>query len=264
MGQIITNNRCNVPYMGSERRYRDEKWLSMRVREGRPPAEIAELCDASEKTIERWIGEFEIRPYQDEEWLADQISRYVPASTIAEWCCVTEQTVKRWMKRYEIEHPGLAPASVLKEYLASRFEDPDEVPAKTKINLLTQRYVPRLVNARLAEAVGCTPGYARQVRGEPTTEFGEYLDYAEFSGSESVPEDLKTSILERDGRACVRCGATEDDKLEVHHILPGESTEVNLATLCRTCHKDAHKGDFYTSGFAYESRTDFWENWTET
>lgn len=49
----------------------------------------------------------------------------------------------------------------------------------------------------------------------------------------------KRRVLERDGYACVQCGATAP--LEVDHIVPlagGGSNEMsNLRTLCRACHR---------------------------
>lgn len=49
---------------------------------------------------------------------------------------------------------------------------------------------------------------------------------------------IKSIVLERDGRACARCGLTMN--LSVHHIKPrsegGPSTFTNLITLCNACH----------------------------
>lgn len=48
-------------------------------------------------------------------------------------------------------------------------------------------------------------------------------------------------VLERDGYACTRCGATRD--LEVHHLVPardgGPTTLENCVTLCFDCHREA-------------------------
>ena len=55
----------------------------------------------------------------------------------------------------------------------------------------------------------------------------------------------RESVMERDGRKCVICGATDD--LEVHHIkpfakFPDERLNIdNGITLCRKCHKRVHK-----------------------
>lgn len=53
----------------------------------------------------------------------------------------------------------------------------------------------------------------------------------------SIPDLLRAAVYDRDGRACVECGATSD--LSLDHIWPyslgGEDTLENLRTLCRPC-----------------------------
>jgi hypothetical protein len=60
------------------------------------------------------------------------------------------------------------------------------------------------------------------------------------------PEDWderRRQVLERDGYACQRCGAT-DRSLHVHHVTPisegGSHDLTNLETLCERCHADEH------------------------
>lgn len=52
-----------------------------------------------------------------------------------------------------------------------------------------------------------------------------------------IPDDLRATVYERDGHACLHCGAT--DRLSLDHIYPwslgGEDTLENLQTLCRSC-----------------------------
>ena len=54
----------------------------------------------------------------------------------------------------------------------------------------------------------------------------------------AVPTHLRKKILQRDGHACVQCGATGN--LEINHIrgrAEGGSNDLdNLETLCATCH----------------------------
>jgi hypothetical protein len=54
---------------------------------------------------------------------------------------------------------------------------------------------------------------------------------------------LRTVVMERDGRRCVYCNATED--LDVDHVVPtsrgGPTVEGNLVTSCRRCNN--LKGD---------------------
>lgn len=55
---------------------------------------------------------------------------------------------------------------------------------------------------------------------------------------------LRARIIQRDGYACTRCGATHS--LEVHHVTPvvagGSQHPRNLATLCHACHHAQHHG----------------------
>ena len=52
-----------------------------------------------------------------------------------------------------------------------------------------------------------------------------------------IPLELRIAVYERDGHACVECGAFDD--LTLDHIHPfslgGEDTFENLRTLCRSC-----------------------------
>lgn len=54
----------------------------------------------------------------------------------------------------------------------------------------------------------------------------------------------KIAVKQRDGFACVRCGAR--NKLTIDHIKPrreGGGNELeNLRTLCRPCHQQLNKG----------------------
>lgn len=51
-------------------------------------------------------------------------------------------------------------------------------------------------------------------------------------------EEIRKSILDRDGHKCAKCGSTE--QLTVHHIIPWarsrDDTPANLISLCRSCH----------------------------
>jgi 5-methylcytosine-specific restriction endonuclease McrA len=65
-------------------------------------------------------------------------------------------------------------------------------------------------------------------------------------GGSKIPDDLRRAVLERDGNACLACGAVE--YLACDHVVPvskGGPTELgNLQTLCRACNsrkKDVFK-----------------------
>lgn len=54
---------------------------------------------------------------------------------------------------------------------------------------------------------------------------------------DEIPQWLRDRVMERDGHACVQCGATDD--LTLDHIYPwslgGPDTYANLRVLCRSC-----------------------------
>jgi 5-methylcytosine-specific restriction endonuclease McrA len=56
---------------------------------------------------------------------------------------------------------------------------------------------------------------------------------------EGIARDLRLSVWERDGGACVQCGATFE--LQFDHIIPvalgGATTAENLQILCGTCNR---------------------------
>lgn len=248
--------------MSSSKLYRDENWLRKKVTDGCSPAEIAGMCEVTEPTIKRWIERHGVRPYRDKTWLQNQIDKYVSEQAIADWCCISEQTIKRWMRKFRIKHPGLAPASIMRSFLADEFGELDDVSYRVQILLLWQRHKHRVEYGEIARAVGTTPRYVRQVVGtESNGEIYKIIDSMEFLGSESVPNNLAVEVKARDDRRCVQCEYTQD--IEVHHIIPGESTLENLATLCRNCHLEAHEGNFYSSNLAYDTCDGFWKDWVD-
>lgn len=54
-----------------------------------------------------------------------------------------------------------------------------------------------------------------------------------------IPPSLRQAVYDRDGHACLTCGAMDD--LTLDHIIPwslgGEDTYENFQTLCRTCNR---------------------------
>jgi hypothetical protein len=68
----------------------------------------------------------------------------------------------------------------------------------------------------------------------------------ERARSHHINPKLRLSVLERDGRKCLLCGATQD--LEIDHVIPvtdgGKSEIENLQTLCHRCHH-ADKGSLH-------------------
>lgn len=52
-----------------------------------------------------------------------------------------------------------------------------------------------------------------------------------------ISEEIRNRVYDRDGRKCVKCGATEDLCLDHKHPFSkgGKTEESNLQTMCRTC-----------------------------
>lgn len=75
--------------------------------------------------------------------------------------------------------------------------------------------------------------------GEPIT-LWRYASNAPYRSR--IPDDVRRAVYERDGHACLHCGATEP--LTLDHIVPwsqgGEDAFENLQTLCLRC--NASKG----------------------
>ena len=86
----------------------------------------------------------------------------------------------------------------------------------------------------------------------------DYSEREEFKKSRDW-ENVRKSVMERDGYSCWLCGAT--GKMNVHHIKSYKEypelrlDATNLVTLCEDCHKTMHKGrEFWESmGVNYDS-----------
>lgn len=66
---------------------------------------------------------------------------------------------------------------------------------------------------------------------------GLRLRYVPGPGRRKIPDRVRAAIYERDGYACLQCGAT--DHLTIDHIKPvvlgGGNEKANLQTLCQSC-----------------------------
>ena len=60
--------------------------------------------------------------------------------------------------------------------------------------------------------------------------------------------NVREYVLDRDGHRCIHCkGKSRDHILNVHHLesrKTGGNSPSNLVTLCETCHKAYHRGEF--------------------
>ena len=71
----------------------------------------------------------------------------------------------------------------------------------------------------------------------------DLFQFVDVYRREPINPELRARVYERDGHACLHCGATED--LALDHIIPwskgGPDTYENFQTLCRIC--NSRKGD---------------------
>lgn len=68
-----------------------------------------------------------------------------------------------------------------------------------------------------------------------------------------IPARVQKQLLVESGGKCARCGNSEPQQLEFHHIHgdPGDSDPSHLIVLCANCHADADRG-FITRAKLYE------------
>lgn len=245
--------------MSQPQKYRDEAWLRARLRAGSSRRDIAEECSVGESTVEEWIERFDVRLYRDADWLRERVEDYWTPAQIAAACAVTERTVERWMDRFDVERPDPPTAAEIEEHLEERYDDPGAVEKKERMVALLGKFGPLTPKGRVVEVVGCSADYAS--RSHWSEEERRVVErHRRDRESQSIHDRLRRSVLERDDHCCVRCGAGDAEDVEIHHVIPGESQERNLATLCPDGHIEAH-GGAYGDGVAYESRAEFWEEW---
>ena len=100
------------------------------------------------------------------------------------------------------------------------------VPGELARSYGTPAQIRRMVAAGLATPVG--PEYLLD---------DELLTWERNDSRATIPAEQRQRIYDRDGNACLRCGATDD--LTLDHLRPwslyGPDTDENLRTLCRSC-----------------------------
>lgn len=118
-------------------------------------------------------------------------------------------------------------------------EQIDEVPEHVARRQGSRRQIDRLIEAELL--IKTETGYrlnnSLAIAGSGLPGRSWMPDSAANSSRRPIPAALRAKVYDRDGRACVQCGATQD--LALDHIYPhslgGEDTYDNLRTLCRSC-----------------------------
>lgn len=136
----------------------------------------------------------------------------------------------------------------------------NDLNKKENIGRLWESFGTEASNQRIAEAVNCHPQYPGRLTYDPESDTTEYKDRVQNRMDSQVDAALREEILERDGRACVRCGAED---ILVHHIEPvkhgGSNASENLATLCKECHSAVHD-ERGAGAVIYNTPNGFW-NW---
>lgn len=150
-------------------------------------------------------------------------------------------------------------------------ERPELETKKDKIAALKKSYGCNLSFPETAAAirvVDCSTDYWYQIRINNGAGFrlpddveeGEAYYRTQYRRQSETSKKERETVLERDAASCLRCGQNTD--LEVHHIEPigagGSNKLSNLATLCRSCHNDAHAAE--SANVTY---SDFWK-WIES
>lgn len=129
-----------------------------------------------------------------------------------------------------------------------------------------------VTNEELRYVAGDKTEWARRVRelrtefgwpivtkstGRPDLGVGVYVLQADRQSPEhdrAIPDDVRRSVLRRDGYRCMDCGWTHDDwnpsdprHLEIHHVthhVQGGTNEAsNLRCLCNVCHDKVHRSN---------------------
>jgi hypothetical protein len=150
------------------------------------------------------------------------------------------------------------------EQLHNEVADPTETKEAQIRDLLEAAEQP-LPSQAVADVVDCSTSYARRFKYDKDAETAVEKEWSKRSQAEKVSAATRERIIERDGNTCLRCGNTEN--LNPHHIIPvavgGENTDENLATLCKTCHLEAHDGAFSTPTTVYDDQQGF-DEWLAT
>ena len=162
---------------------------------------------------------------------------------------------------------------MLRETLSNELEaffDEDEFRFETKKEAIVaaraifdQELSTPIQGAKIARTLGCSKGYPSEFVLKEF-ESGSVVVPKEYVQKRTALSDVeRREIIGRDDQSCVRCG--DNRQLEVHHITPvsddGTNDPENLATLCHSCHLDAHGGIMLSHDVIYDSRDEFWE-WT--
>lgn len=248
-------------------KYRDAEWLREQYVEKQfIAAEIAEECDCSERTVQRWLhkhdidtraggslGErkIEFKQLKDASWLREQyISQEKSQRQIAKEIGCSKSTVQNWIRKHDVQTDEFQNGAI------GRLEDRQ---------WLHNQYVKNGKSGyEIAEICGtCTSTVYRWIRKHNIDiKYNGKVsgkEHWKYSGG-STPygagwnETKRQAVRERDGYTCQdpRCSVTQaehrdahGEKLHVHHLQKARHIEddaarnakENLIALCRDCHR---------------------------
>lgn len=175
---------------------------------------------------------------------------------------IKEQFFDLWARRSDKKDPDTRKEieqemiNTLKIYIERNYkflENQEEMVRQLKSDFESE-----IPNNILMEATGVDRKVCRRFRYH---EGRGVIDKRPDSSRNSIPPSTRKQVEKRDDNSCVKCGF--DNELSIHHIIPlshgGINGMDNFALLCKSCHKEAHNGNFGTRRMAYETKDEFWE-----
>ncbi|NEU59003.1 helix-turn-helix domain-containing protein [Halorussus sp. MSC15.2] len=229
-------------------RLRNEEYLSQ--------AEIAERFDCSQTVISYWLREFDLEsgkltkpePWRDEEVLRRlYVEQQLTMAEVADTLQCSREAVEEWIHRHGI---------------GTRSRNPDVPEELTDRDTLQKLYIEAGMSTyQIGEKLDCAPSTVfdwlrehgietRSVGSQPGELHHRWRGGGDPYYGENWHEQRRTA-LRRDGFECQKCGISEEEHreshhvgLDVHHIVPlrdfstpeGANRLENLVTLCRNCH----------------------------
>ena len=142
--------------------------------------------------------------------------------------------VRRGYRRYHRNH---------KRYRQVRFNNRNSSKRKGRIapSILQKRQATLRVINQLNKWINITNYWLEDVSIDIRALTDGYKSYSwQYQKSNRLDENIRKSVILRDGCKCMECGKS-NCKLEVHHIkarrMNGSNTLSNLITLCEKCHQ---------------------------
>jgi len=217
--------------------HHNEEWLIDAFERHETIVEVAEEAGVSDTNIINWMDKFGINnspDYHDKETLREDIKELKTQTAVAEKYGVSQATIGHFVRKYNIEQ---------KDWSYDSWEE-DETPYRNE-NLLREACENNSSVSAVAEELDCTRRSVSKWMDKHDINIEFWGDGDKYSSPYPGGwRKISQKIRERDGE-CLRCGATPERTLSVHHIIPvvefDDPTDAhypdNLATVCRSCHR---------------------------